>query len=261
MITLAQLKNFLYSYMNYDPKIDAEKLDEKNANGIQVKGSENIKKIAFGVTASVKLFKMAKAVDCQAIIVHHGLRWPDTPHYDKAFQSRYSSLVKNNLTLFGYHYLMDSHPEIGHNALILKSLGIRKKQSYEIMGNCWGWQGQLANVQSLKSIVRKCENIFGQKPLVYNFGKKTIKTVAAISGGGSPHGRDLQNLLERKIDLFITGEVKEGTRELFREIGTNFLAGGHYATETLGVKALMKKVKAKFKNKVEVEYIELWNEV
>ena len=66
--------------------------------------------------------------------------------------------------------------------------------------------------------------------------------------------------MDRKIDLYITGEVKESTREICREAGINLLAGGHYATERFGVLALMDEVKKKFKNKVEVEFVELWNE-
>lgn len=261
MITLTQLKNFLDKYMNYDPKIDARKLDEKNANGLLVKGNENISKIGFGVTSSLKFFQMAKAAGCQSLVMHHGLRWPDTPNYHKVFQRRYGYLIKNNLSLFAYHFLLDSHPEVGNNAQILTKLGVSKKKEYEISGTNWGWFGSLTRPQTLASIIRKCEKTFNQKPLVYKFGKDRIKTIAAISGSGSPRGRDLQNVLERDIDLFITGEVNEGTREKFRDIGANFIAGGHYATETLGVKALMKKVKAKFRNKVQVEYIELWNEV
>lgn len=261
MITLTKLNNFLDSFLKYDPKIDVSKVDERNANGLQVKGSETINKIGFGVTASTKLFRIAKKRGCQAITTHHGIRLPDTPHYQKSFQSRISFLLKSEMSLFGYHYLLDSHPKIGHNALILRSLGIKKKKEYEIKGSNWGWYGDLERAQSIKSITKKCAEIFKQKPLVYNFGDNKIKTIAAISGGGSPYGRDLQNIIERKVDLYITGEITEGIRELIRETEVNLIAGGHYATETLGVKALMKKVKEKFKNRVEVEYLELWNEV
>jgi putative NIF3 family GTP cyclohydrolase 1 type 2 len=129
------------------------------------------------------------------------------------------------------------------------------------MGAEWGWYGNLGKSQTLNKIVNKCEKIFQQKPIVYSFGKDKIKSIAAISGGGSPYGKDLQNLLERNIDLYITGEVTEGIRELTREAEVNLIAGGHYATERLGVLALMDEVRKKFKNKVSVEFIELWNKI
>ena len=261
MITIQQLNSFLTSFLYYDKKISAEKIDPENGNGLQVKGAEGIKKVGFGVTASEELFIQASKAGCEALVVHHGIRWPDTPHYNLAFQKRMSYLIKKDISLFAYHYLLDSHPKVGNNAQILKLIGVKSLKPYEIYGADWGWYGRLDKEKNLSSLVRKCEAVFRQKVKVYNFGKSKVKTIAAISGGGSPKGSNLQNVLARDIDLYITGEAKEGTREFFREIGVNFLAGGHYATETLGVQALMKEVKKKFKNRVKVEYLELWNEV
>ncbi|MBN2016115.1 Nif3-like dinuclear metal center hexameric protein [Candidatus Dojkabacteria bacterium] len=261
MVTLSQLNRFLTKLMHYDPKMDVSKIDERNANGLQVNGNEDIEKIVFGVTASEEFFKLAKKSNCEAVVVHHGIRMPDSPHYQKFFQRRYGYLIRNDISLFGYHFLLDSHPEIGHNALILKYLGIRTKKELSAQGANWGWYGKSKKVESLVMIASKCEKLFKRKPTVYDFGESKIKTVGAISGGGSLYGRDLQNLLDKEIDLYITGEVTEGVRELAREAEINIIAGGHYATERVGVLALMDKVKREFKGKVKTEFIELWNEV
>jgi len=261
MIPLDNLNKFLDQYMHYDPKVNVSKIDEKNANGLQYKGIDKIKKIAFGVSASLEIFKLADKSGCQVVIVHHGVRLPDNPHYDIAFYSRIGCLIENNISLFGYHFLLDSHPKIGHNTLILNKLGVINLKQYEIQDANWGWYGELKRSENLELIIKKCKKLFQNKITVYNFGNKKVKTIAAISGGGSPHGIDLQNVADRNIDLYITGEPREGIRELFREIKKNFIAGGHYATEVIGVKALMEKVKEHFKDKVEVEFIDLWNEV
>ena len=45
-------------------------------------------------------------------------------------------------------------------------------------------------------------------------------------------------MIRDKVDLYVTGEPHEWNRELFREAGISFFAGGHYNTEKLGVLAL-----------------------
>ena len=47
--------------------------------------------------------------------------------------------------------------------------------------------------------------------------------------------RELKN---QGIDLFITGEPKHGAWYMARELGLNIFYGGHYQTETFGMKAL-----------------------
>ncbi|MFH1542916.1 MAG: Nif3-like dinuclear metal center hexameric protein [Patescibacteria group bacterium] len=257
MIKLNDLTKFLDGYLNYDISRSTKVLDEKNANCLQVKGSEEIGKIGFGVSASHKLFQLAKKFGCQCLVVHHGIKMPDSPHYDSIFQNRVKFLLENDISLFGYHYLLDSHPEVGNNAQILKNLGITSKEKLVE----WGWYGKLKTATKLTNVVKKCEKMFEQKAILYKYGKNTVKKIGAVSGSGSLSGSELQSVIDLDLDLYITGTPNESTREIYRELGLNLIAGGHYATETFGVKALMKKVKQKFKSRVDVEYIELWNEV
>ena len=87
-----------------------------------------------------------------------------------------------------------------------------------------------------------------------------MKKIVAVSGKGAPHPSDMTYLINENIDLFITGEVHEWNRELFRETGINFIAGGHYHTEMFGIKALMAKVKKDLPQITSV-WLELDNEI
>ncbi len=230
--------------MNYDKSLDVGKIDEMNANGLQFVGKEEISKIGFGVSASKRLFQKAVQSKCDCLIVHHGLRNPENPPlYNKVFQRSYSYLVQNNLSLFGYHFLLDSHPNIGHNAIILKSIGITKKQ--KLLD--WGYWGDLPQKTDIDTIVTKCEKIFKQKPIVYKFKRNKVKRIGAISGSGSFYGKDLQKLIDIGIELYITGDPREGTRELYHEAEISLIGGGHYATERLGLLALWKYYKRNLK--------------
>lgn len=260
MISLSELEKFLDDYLYFDEKMDVAKIEQHMADGLIVRGREEIIKIGFGVSASMALFEKAKQSDCDVIIVHHAFNLPGRNRYDYIFQKRIGFLIKYNISLFGYHFLLDAHPELGHNVQILKTIGAKPVKPYLHHGDPWGWMGESTNEMEFTSLLNKLKPYLSKRSIVYDFGPKKIKRIVAISGKGAPIPTSMQDLIEEKIDLYITGEVHEWNRELFREARINFLAGGHYATEVLGVKALMRKVKEKFPQ-VSVEWLELYNEV
>lgn len=258
MITLEELAKFLNDLMFYDKNLPIAKFDSYMANGLVYKGEEKISKIGLGVSASIELFKKAKESNCQALIVHHAFNFQAEVRYDKLFQDRYSYLVKNNFSLFGYHFLLDSHPEIGHNVSIIKKLGGKIEKPFLHSGAPWGYFGAVNNlsIDQVKNIFAKD---FSPDMTVYPYGPKKIRRIVAISGKGTPIPLDIQYLIENKVDLFITGENSEWIREIFREIGIHYIAGGHYHTERFGILAMERILKKKLK--VETEFIELINNV
>lgn len=260
MITLTQLQKFLDDYLNYDRKIDVWKIDSHMTNGLMIKGREEIQKIGFGVSASLELFKLAKKEKCDALVVHHSFNLPPVNRYEQIFQNRIGYLMENDISLFGYHFLLDSHPEIGNNAQILKTIGAAKEQPYYHHGDPWGWVGEYKKPAELRSIMANLKPYLSERTVLYDFGPKDIQKVVAISGKGAPTPTVMQDLIDQKIDLYITGEVHEWNRELFREAGINFLAGGHYATEVFGLKALMDKVIEKF-HSIDVKWLKLTNTI
>jgi putative NIF3 family GTP cyclohydrolase 1 type 2 len=88
-----------------------------------------------------------------------------------------------------------------------------------------------------------------------------IKKLGVVSGGGVPREKEIQEAIDKDIDLYITGEVEEATVGIFQELGINYFASGHYATEVFGVQALGKKIKAEFKDKLEVEFLDIPNPI
>lgn len=258
MITLKELTKILNDLMFYDKNLPVSQIDVHMANGLVYKGEENILKIGFGVSASVELFKKAKESNCQALIVHHAFNFPPGVRYDELFQERYSYLVKKNLSLFGYHFLLDSHPEIGHNVSIIKKLGGKVEKPFIHGGAPWGYFGAVndLSIDHVKNIFAK---EFSPDMTVYPYGPKIIKRVVAISGRGTPIPSDIQYLVDNKVDLFITGENSEWIREIFREVSIHYIAGGHYHTERFGLLSMEKILKEKFS--VETEFIELVNNI
>ncbi|OGG13244.1 Nif3-like dinuclear metal center hexameric protein [Candidatus Gottesmanbacteria bacterium RIFCSPHIGHO2_02_FULL_39_11] len=258
MITLFELGNYLSKLLNY-PDGPVEKVDPYMANGLMVKGKEEIQKIGFGVSASLELFKKAKEENCDCIITHHSFSLPEYNGYDPIFQSRMEFLIKNNISLFGFHFLLDWHPILGNNAQILKKIGAKPKKPYLFYGNPWGWVGEFGKLKNRDEIEEVLKSFLSPRIITYHFGENQIRKVVAVSGKGAPHASEMKDLIKEKIDLYITGEVHEWNRELFREAKINFIAGGHYHTEVFGLRALMEEVKKKFQ--IEVTWLKLTNDI
>lgn len=258
MITLSDLANFLDGYLYFDRSLDLSKIDPKMSNGVMVKGKMEIRKIGFSVSTSLALFEIAREDLYDAVIVHHTFLLPPWNRFDQIYFDRLSFLIKNNISLFGYHFLLDAHPEIGNNAMILRTIGAKPSAPYLHNGYPWGWIGETEQSVTLQSIKDVLGPSFSTRTKIYDFGTNRIKRIVACSGMGAP--TDMQYLIDNHIDLYITGEVHEWNRELFREAKINFIAGGHFATEVFGVKALMEKVAEKFPD-VECGWIDLINDV
>lgn len=260
MITLNLLSTYLEDLLYFDKKLDIGKIDPYMTNGLMLKGKEKIDKIGFAVSASVELFKLAKQKLCQAVIVHHSFNLPATNNYDEIFNKRISALIKNELSLFGYHFLLDAHPQIGNNVEILKTIAANPIKPYFHRGNPWGFNGSFIHPLKFAEIKKILSAFLSPRSVYYDFGPDKIANVVAVSGGGAPSASEMTNLINLKTDLFITGEVHEWNRELFREARINLIAGGHYHTEMFGIKALMTKIKSDLPQ-IKTEWLDLENDI
>lgn len=248
MTTREDVVSFVNDYLNISAVPDS------SLNGLQVEGRDTVRKIAFGVSANLELFKKAKAAGADMIIVHHGLLWGKEQALTGAFGRRVAFLLQNQISLLGYHLPLDKHPIIGHNALLLNSLqaeNIRPFARYHEQEI--GFYGQIKPA-SLNGVVRRLQKVCGAKALTLPFGPRQIRTVGIVSGGGWSMLPDAVNL---KLDLFVTGNADEPAQEICREGNINCVALGHYNSEKIGIMALMELVAEKFS--VKTQFIDIQN--
>lgn len=210
-------------------------------NGLQVRGKTEIKKVGFGVSASLELFNLAKKANCDMVVVHHGMI-VQSPNLDTISYERFLWLIRHDISLWSAHLILDSHPAIGHSAQIIKFLGGEITEPYFLHDGPWGWTGQLNAPQPLDEIVKKLKPEMSPAATIYDFGKKEIKKIVCVTGKGAPYSGEMGKLVDDKVDLYITGEVHEWNRDCFKEAKVNFIAGGHYHTEAFGTKALQEVV-------------------
>jgi dinuclear metal center YbgI/SA1388 family protein len=226
-------------------------------NGLQTRGNTTVKTVGFAVSANMATFEQAKKQKCDALVVHHGVILPAT-HFDAITYNRYAYLIKNNLSLWSAHFLLDAHPTLGNNVQILKTIGARPTKPYMFDRAPWGWVGEFTKPQPFTAVLKKLRPYMSPRTVVYDYGSKTVKRVVVVSGKGSPWTQDASQLVDDGVDLYITGETHEWIRDIFREINVNFIAGGHYHTEMFGVKAVQKEV-AKWG--VRTEWIDTKNDI
>lgn len=239
----------------------AETID-KNANGIQITGKESVTKIALGVSCNLEFLQKAINWGAQACIFHHGLGLSD--HYifnSKLLPSTLKELkiiFENELTIAGYHYCLDAHPQIGNNVIIINKLGAI--ETYESYFDGWGWVGEYEKEIDLSELAQRFAKLCHHDVFIVKSNKTQIKRIGVCSGGAIPYPKDIwQEIIAKNIDAHLTGVITESSPSLASENEYNYLAAGHYATEVFGIKALGEQIQKKYP-KLEVQFIEVWNE-
>jgi dinuclear metal center YbgI/SA1388 family protein len=222
--------------------------------GLQVVGAEEVNKVACGVSASRELFQRAAESGAELVLVHHGLFWDrDTRVIGQVMRERLRALFDANMTLAGYHLALDAHPEVGNNALLADKLGVEREHRF---ADGLGFGGRLARPVPISEFSARVQELLGQMPLVFSYGPELVERVALYSGGAA---RYLAEAAAEGYDCFVSGEADEPTKHAAKEAGVHFVAGGHYATETLGVRALAAKLAEEFA--LEWEFIDLPNPI
>jgi len=229
------------------------------ANGVQFLGKEGVNKVALGVSLNEDFLLAAVKSGAEFCIFHHGYDarvWKSRiPKYS---QKRLKVIVENKLTIMGFHYALDAHPEIGNNAMIIKRLGAKIK---EPLWDEWSYTAQFSSPQDVKVLSKKCAEMFEHDVFAVLSGPKKVKTIGVVSGGAKPDAEYLAKMEEKGVELFICGEPSESVPNKMKESGINYFACGHYATEGFGVQELGKRIKEKFKDKLEVEFIDIPNPI
>jgi dinuclear metal center YbgI/SA1388 family protein len=220
--------------------LDLDSYTDYGPMGMQVVGAEEVSKVAAGVSCSHELFERTAQAGADLLIVHHGLFWDNDPRIvDGQMKGRLQALFGGDITLAAYHLALDAHPEVGNNALLAGLLGIDSRE--RVLE--WGFGGTVEPGVTLTELAGRLEQATGQRPQVFDGGPEQVRRVAVITGGAA---RLFPQIAALGYDAFVTGEPAEPTLHAARELGAHFLAGGHYATETFGIRALAEKLAKQF---------------
>ena len=193
--------------------------------------------------ATQATIEAAARAGAQLLVVHHGLFWGDAlPVVGRTYR-RLKALFDADVAVYAAHLPLDVHPEVGNNVLLSRALGL------EVEGRFGEWAG-LEGVGvwcsadlSLEALRERVRDACGREPRVIPGGPAHVRRVGIVTGGA---GSLIGAAHEAGLDTFLTGEGAHHTFHDAVELGVNVLYAGHYATETLGVKALAARLAERF---------------
>ncbi|MED6313626.1 MAG: Nif3-like dinuclear metal center hexameric protein [Verrucomicrobiota bacterium] len=212
-------------------------------NGLQVDNDGSVSRIAAAVDATLNTVKKAIDVGADLLIVHHGLFWGATHPWTGNRYKLLRMLLDNKIAVYSSHLPLDAHPKLGNNAQLCKALGIKTPRPFfSERGQEIGLRGtlDLSRIQLAKRLAKAT----GAKPTVLPGGGARCRKIGVVTGGA---GAEMKTAVDEGVDTFITGEGPHWTFALAEDLGLNVFYGGHYATETFGVKALCEHLSKKFK--------------
>jgi dinuclear metal center YbgI/SA1388 family protein len=237
-VRLEELVRHLDAYLRV-----AEIPDWPNAlNGLQVENEGEVRRVAAAVDATEASVREAVARGCDLLLVHHGLFWDGSRPVTGRRYRRLSALLRSGVAVYAAHLPLDVHPEVGNNVLLARALGVRPDASFG------EWNGQPIGVAGRLEIRREAlaarlDEVLGCRVRIAPGGPERIRRVGVVTGGGA----DLIGAAaEAGLDALVTGEGPHHSYIDAMEGGITVLYGGHYATETFGVRALAGHVEERF---------------
>jgi dinuclear metal center YbgI/SA1388 family protein len=216
---------------------------EGAVNGLQVENDGAVGRIAAAVDASSATVRMAIAAKADLLLVHHGLFWSPSHPWTGSRYALLRLLMENNLAIYSSHLPLDLHPRLGNNSRLCAALGFKNlKPFFFEKGQYIGFKTHFA--LSRAELANRLGRSLGSLPLLIPGGPSVCRRIGVVTGGAGSH---LRTAKAEGVDTFITGEGPHWTFAAAEDLGLNVFYGGHYATETIGVKALAAHLAAKFK--------------
>jgi len=211
-------------------------------NGLQVECRRPVTRVAAAVDASLTTARGAVEARAQLLLVHHGLFWSPQQPWTGPRYRLIRFLIESDLSVYSVHLPLDLHARLGNNAQLARALGWRRLKPFFFERNAY------LGVQTLTRLPRTdlrrhLRQVLGRQPILLPGGPTVCRRIGLVTGGA---GSQLQRAAEEGVDTFITGEGPHWTFAKSEELGINVFYGGHYATETFGVKALAGHLSEKF---------------
>jgi dinuclear metal center YbgI/SA1388 family protein len=238
MPALSDLTAYLADYLSLKTVADYPQAH----NGLQLENRGQVARIAAAVDACEAVLVEAAERKADFLLVHHGLYWGSVPVVGGMYR-KVRCALQHDMAVYSAHLPLDVHPEVGNNVLLARALGLERLEPFlALKGQAAGLAGHWGNGGRC-ALVRRLEEVVGGRVHVCAGGPEQVRRVGVVTGGA---GSEVAKAAAEGVDTFITGEGPHWSFTLAEELGVNLLYGGHYATETFGVKALAEHLSRRF---------------
>ncbi len=223
--------------------------DYSNAlNGLQLDNSGNVTKVAAAVDFSSRVVMQAVRERANFIVLHHGMFWGGLRPITASSYTRLKMLVDNDIAVYSSHLPLDKHSLFGNNVLLSRELGLSPSGEFAwTKGIAIGVRGE-ADIPTADLVerARKFARSHGGDAISTEYANdRRTRRWAVCSGAGASY-ETLQEARDLDIDTLIVGEGPHHTAVEAEELGITVVYAGHYATETLGVRAIAEHLAEKF---------------
>jgi dinuclear metal center YbgI/SA1388 family protein len=211
-------------------------------NGLQLENSGVVSKIGAAVDASTRTIELAIDESVDLLVVHHGMFWGGVSPVTGPVYRRLAKAMEADVAIYSVHLPLDLHPDLGNNVLLAEALELAPVTPFWfVKGRA---QGCLSTMSlELDELVLRAERVLGRKIWCCSAGPSRTQRIGIVTGGAGSH---IVEVAAEGVDTFLTGEGPHHTFVLAEELGINLLYGGHYATETFGVKRLAARLAERF---------------
>jgi len=217
-------------------------------NGLQLENIAEIFGVAAAVDFSSRAIEGAIAGNANLIIVHHGMFWGGTTAVRGVSYRRLKRLIDQDIAIYSSHLPLDRHPTLGNNVLLARELGLEPTGTFAKYREIFiGVRGE-SDVETRKIADRArdfaAEQGGGVRTTMIANSRRTRRWALCTGAGAS--AETLGEAEQLGIDTLIVGEGPHWSAVHAEDHDLAVIYAGHYATETLGVRALAKEVAAKF---------------
>lgn len=243
-VPLAEITRFLDEYLD-----TVRVPDYPNAlNGLQVEGRERVRRFAVAVDAREAVIESVRDW-ADLLVVHHGLFWGGLQPLTGPHFRRVKALLESGTALYSAHLPLDGHPEVGNAAVLARELGLEDLGPFgEYGGFHVGRMGRVGSGASdhrmpLRDFTAKLSEVLRREVMVLPGGPERISNVAIATGGGASM---MTEAAAAQADVLVTGEAQHHHAIDAAELGITVLLGGHYETETWGVRKIAELLTDRF---------------
>lgn len=236
MTSLARITNDLDALLR-----TAEIPDYPQAiNGVQVESDSDIVKVAAAVDLRERTIRGALDAGANLLLVHHGLFWGGLQPLRGPYYRRIHALLSSGMALYSSHLPLDAHPGIGNNVLLARELALEPASGFARYATIdIGVRGECCVATSdLIARAGAVAERWGGRARSSHVDEGRMSKRWAICTGAGASADTLREAVEHGIDTLIVGEGPHWTAVDADELGIVIIYAGHYATETLGVRAL-----------------------
>lgn len=234
-----ELESYLDLYLNI------AEIGDYGPQGLQVEAAkEEVRRMALAVDVAPPIIAAAAGWGADMLLVHHGVLWRTVERIAGPLAQRIRPLLQHGIHLYAAHLPLDAHAEVGNNAVLAQMLDVTVSDWWcAPKGTPLGVIGSRPEPVALAEFVQQVEVRLETTARVLAHGPTMVQRVAILSGFGADQVAAAAAL---GADTFLTGETSHANFWAAVDHEINVIFAGHYATETVGVKALGAHLAEKF---------------